>query len=55
MNEKKPEFPCSKCGKETVVCPLCYGDDPYGKEGQYDGFMVCQDEECPEYQFCCGC
>lgn len=55
MKEEKIEFPCISCGKKTVLCPECGGDDPYVKDGQYDGFQLCRDKNCESYQFCCGC
>ncbi len=53
--KEEKKYPCSACGQETKICPMCYGEDDYAKEGQYDGFHVCQNKECDNYQFCCGC
>lgn len=53
--KEEVKYLCKTCGKETVLCPMCYGEDDYVKGGQYDGFQVCQDKECLQYQFCCGC
>lgn len=55
IDTEEVKYPCDKCGKETVMCPMCGGSDPYVKDGQYDGFHLCQDKECDHYQYCCGC
>ncbi len=53
------EFPvCRKCGDILEYCPMCGGADGtiYAGQGQGDdGYWVCQNEDCDEYQFCCGC
>ncbi len=46
--------PCKSCGNPLALCPMCDGGDDYGCQGQ-DGFFICQDEDCLEYEFCCGC
>jgi len=46
---------CKGCSKELVLCPHCGGnDDVGGGEGQ-DGYYICTNENCSEYEFCCGC
>jgi hypothetical protein len=50
--------PCRSCGKSLEYCPMCHGDDPTedAAQGQGDdGYWVCQNRDCGEYQFCCGC
>ncbi len=53
------EFPvCRKCGEVLEYCPMCGGGDGtiYAGQGQGDdGYWVCQNKDCDEYQFCCGC
>lgn len=49
---------CRTCGKPLTYCPMCHGADPtdYAHQGQGDdGYWVCQDRDCEDYQFCCGC
>jgi hypothetical protein len=55
--EQKEEikYPCATCGQETVLCPICDGGDSYAMDGQHGGFFVCQNEDCKQFQYCCGC
>lgn len=49
------ERPCEGCGAELEICNHCSGsDDIEGGRGQR-GYYICQDEDCPEFEFCCGC
>ncbi len=47
---------CRGCQKPLTFCPMCGGNDDtiYAAQGQQD-YYVCQDQNCDEYQFCCGC
>ena len=48
---------CKACKKPLTFCPMCGGNDPteYASLGQDGTYYVCQDRDCEEYQFCCGC
>lgn len=46
---------CRTCGKSLVLCPGCGGDDNVGGGNGQSGFYICQNGECSEYEFCCGC
>jgi len=51
------EGKCRGCHQPLVTCPHCSGSDDTDDagRGQGGGYLLCQDEKCPEYQFCCGC
>lgn len=50
------ENPCKGCGQELTLCNHCSGSDGYCDAGQAQGgYYLCDDEECPEFEFCCGC
>lgn len=46
---------CTSCNEELVICPMCDGSDNIeGGQGQ-QGFNICQNDECKEFEVCCGC
>lgn len=48
---------CKTCSGDLVWCPSCGGNDTteYAGLGQQVGYYICQNKDCEDYQFCCGC
>lgn len=56
MTEENDIPKCKVCGKDLTYCPYCLGEDSYGGQAQGpDGYWICEDKQCEEYQLCCGC
>jgi len=54
--KNRPEV-CPVCQRALTMCPQCYGEDHWSS-GHYEEEVagwVCQSEDCPEYESCCGC
>lgn len=55
-DEASDGLTCSGCGEPLEMCPHCLGGDGSSDAGRgQGGYRICTDDDCSEFEVCCGC